>query len=58
MKQQSESQLTQTTTPPPQVWQTLTEKQQQAVRQTVIHICHSLIKPSEQEGKNEPTNKC
>ncbi len=57
MKQQTESQLIQTTTPPPQVWQTLTESQQQAVRQTVIHICHSLVKPDEQEGQNEPTSR-
>lgn len=57
MKQQSQSQVVQATTPPPQVWQTLTESQQQAVRQAVIHICHSLIKPDEQEGKNEPTTQ-
>jgi hypothetical protein len=57
MKQQSQSQVVQTTTPPLQVWQTLTESQQRAVRQTVIHICHSLIKADEQEGKNEPINQ-
>lgn len=57
MKQQTERPIIQIMTPPPQVWQTLTESQQQAVRQTVIHICHSLIKPNKQEGKNEPTNQ-
>ena len=57
MKQQSERSVIQIMTPPPQVWQTLTESQQQAVRQTVIHICHSLVKPGKQERKNEPTNQ-
>ena len=54
MKAQKTQSLTQPATNPRQVWQTLAVAQQEAVFQTVVRICSSLIEAKDQGESDEP----
>ena len=53
MKAQQTQSLTQPQTHPQQVWQTLAVAQQEAVLQTVVRVCHSMIQTKDQGKADE-----
>ncbi len=54
MKAQQTQNLTQSETQPQQVWQTLAVAQQEAVFQTIVRVCHSVIQTKNQGEADEP----